>query len=301
MILAFLSACEPECGGEIILGAGSGGSVSVAWDAPQYVTAEQTDVLIDWSGLDADWLCEPMDPVEDVGTVGIWRFPLLEPEEVASGLVNDAVTQADTNGYAACHPETDTQCWLTEIVGGDGVDLSFYTADGATYMLALSGDAPLYGPRFFAFLLPTAESTVTEVTVLPECPGGPEVTVDLDGSAPVSPASSDSGSCADTGGMAWPLDWSALTSAWSVDEVVVARYALSVSELEAQFLDRDALAVERYSLVVVDQTPVDLGDATSSTGARFSGFEGDGTWLLELRQDESLLAIPLYVTVVEAG
>ncbi len=301
MILVFFAACEPECGGEIVIVAGSGSAVSVAWDAPQYVTAEKTDVLIDWSQVDADWLCEAMDPVSDVGTVGIWRFPVMEPEEVADALVNDALTQMDTNGFVACEPGTDTQCWLSELAAGGYGDLSFYADAVATFMLTLSGGAVFDPLRFVAFLIPSAESTVTEVTLLPECPGGPEVTVDLDASAPVTPTPAESGACADTGGMAWPLDWSTLSNPSLVDEVVVARYTLAVSELEAQFLDRDALAVERYTLVVADQTPVDLAEATSSSGVHFSGFEGDGTWLLELRQNESLLAIPLYVAVVAGG
>lgn len=76
--------------------------------------------------------------------------------------------------------------------------------------------------------------------------------------------------------------------------------SLSLEELEAAFADRDTLAAETYTLGVLDQTNADLAEATSNASATFEGFSGDGVWLLELREDNTLLPVPIFFAVVNA-
>jgi hypothetical protein len=87
----------------------------------------------------------------------------------------------------------------------------------------------------------------------------------------------------------------------SIDLVVVARYSMPVSDLEARFSERDTIAAEWYSLPTEGRDSADLAYAVASTGlGSFAGFSGEGVWLLELRQGSSFLNLPVFVTVVES-
>jgi hypothetical protein len=122
-------------------------------------------------------------------------------------------------------------------------------------------------------------------------------------------AISDSGGCGEPIRGTWPIDWSGLTTsalgtpldADDVRLVVVARYELTVTELEEGFRSREDVAAERYEVAVEDACGADLGDAVSETGVAFSGFSGEGVWLLELDGYGSLSGVPDWMMLVEEG
>jgi hypothetical protein len=274
--------------------------VSAALDIPVYETAERVDVEIDWSLLDMDLLCEPLDPVEDVDDVTLLGFGALSQEEVSDKLVSSTMSQVDLSLYVLCQPGNETSCWLSEMamLGSVADPAEFYLEDEGSFLLGLYDEG---GGRSFAYLQPSATSEVTEVLLEPTCPMF-TMQVDLDGGGTAGPSAGDSGEdCVESSSPSWPVDWSALVDASSADLLWVARYELSTALLEASFAVRDSLAAEAYSMDVGDETRADLADATSGSGASFSGFTGDGIWLLELRDEDSWLPIPLYVTVVAGG
>ncbi|GDX80446.1 hypothetical protein LBMAG42_22570 [Deltaproteobacteria bacterium] len=279
---------------------------------PSYVTAERVDVLIDWSALTSDFDCQPLDPVDDIGAVVLTRFPHLSESEVASSLVNNTMLQSDTNGFVWCSPREVTQCWLSEFgFGGSGYSMiDAYSEDGGVYLLMFLEDGEEFSSvRFFAFLSPQSDSTVTVAAIVADCPQA-MLTASLDLSTPVEISAAgageaipralpldDSATCDTDTGPSWPVDWEDLGV--NASELVVSRYTLPIAELEARFGERDALAAERYALAV-SETNADLADAVSTAGSRFAGFTGEGLWLVELRGSSWFEgAAPLVVTVVE--
>lgn len=323
LLLLACVGCERVCVPEVALGGpgGGGGLITAALNIPTYPTAERQDVRIDWSGLTSDMDCAPLDPVGDIDVVALIRFPSMGHEDVARALAVGTVNQSDTNGYVSCEPGLETACILSEFrFGGVGYDMvSTYEQAAGSFLLGFStGTEPaIGGNRSLAFLAPTPGSEVLEVMVEPACPMA-EVSVDLGGGEPLllsaegtatDPVAADSGVCVESTGASWPISWSELTTSAagssvtpaSIDLVVVARYAMPVSDLEARFSERDTIAAEWYSLPTEGRDSADLAYAVASTGlGSFSGFSGEGVWLLELRQGSSFLNLPVFVTVVES-
>lgn len=311
--MTLCNGCAPEqCVGFRAVALAEHAVVVGTLTIPSYVTAERVDVLIDWSALTSDLDCQPLDPADEIGAVGLTRFPHLSEPEVASSLVNNTMLQSDTNGFAWCLPGEATQCWLSEFgFGASSYNMiDAYSQDGGVYLVTfLEGDEPFSSLRFFAFLSPQFDSTVTVAAIVPGCPQA-TLTASLDVSAPVQISATgagetvpralpidDSATCDGESGPSWLVDWEHLAVYGS--ELVLSRYTLSISEIEARFGERDALAAERYTLAT-SGTSADLADATSLAGTRFAGFTGEGLWLLELRRSTWFDgSSPLVVTVIE--
>lgn len=112
---------------------------------PSFQTAEHVDVHMDFSALTVDMLCHDMDPVADVDNLGLTRFPRLTQAEVATGLTNNSLLQADTNGYLSCEPGDATSCELSDFnFGGTFYDaIPTYDEAGGVYLLvAATGSTP---------------------------------------------------------------------------------------------------------------------------------------------------------------
>ncbi len=281
-------------------------------ELPSYVTAERVDILVDWAALSSDLDCLPLDPVRDIDLVALTRFPRLSEGEVASALADNTLLQSDTNGYLSCSPGETTRCWLSEFgFGGAGYDVvDTYAEEAGTWLLTFHDGADVSYPlRYFAFLSPRADSSVTLAAVVPSCPQF-TFTAQLDLSDPARISAAGGGvpttralpleeaaTCSGEAEPSWPVDWGGLGD--RPDELVLARYTMPVPELEAAFSDRDALAAERYSLAV-EGTRADLAEAASALGVPFAGFSGEGLWLLELRESGWFVpSYPLSVTVIE--
>lgn len=184
-----------------------------------------------------------------------------------------------------------------------------YAEAAGSWLLSFHQGAEVSGAlRFLAFLSPRADSSVTLAAVVPACPQF-TLTAQLDLSDPARLSASGGGvpatralplaemeTCTGEADPAWWVDWSGIGD--RPDELVLARYTLPISELEASFADRDDLAAERYSLAV-EGTRADLADAASAIGVPFVGFSGEGLWLLELRASGWFGGSPLSVTVIE--
>ena len=306
-----LVGCSAECHAPLVLGGGGGASATVSVAPLVVETAEEVDVVFDWSAASTDIDCAAFDPYADVDLVGFMRFPLLSGEAVLDGWERSTLRQADTNGFLACAPEPGTARCSTANAWFNGTSYTLvdtWDENGGVFLVTVGTGQVFEHTRLYVVAVPTVGSDVQEVFLDDGC-GNVEAEVDLEASSVAAPVD---GACepGDTGGVGavWPLDWSQVRTDLlggplepdGIDEVVVSRYEMTVSELEASFRDRDALAVERYVLVVDGQSSCDLADAFDGLAA-FDGFDGGGTWTVELRDDGDAWDIPSYLAVVATG
>ena len=266
---------------------------------PNYTTAEKEDIKLDFGALTEDMLCHTMDPVADVDSLGLTRFPRLTQAQIATGLTNNSLLQANTSGYVSCEPGDRTYCMLSEFTfGGTAYDVvGSYEAAGGAYLLSIStGFDPGQGALFLLFLDPQPTSTVTEIEILPTC-DIVDYVVDMESLTPaVIP-----NDCL-------TIDWSGLTVSGNgepllpgkLDEVLIAHFGtLTAGEIDDQFTDIEILADETYTLELTGGTTADLSGAVSADGAAFGGFTADGTWLLGLRCTANCTnPAPMFMTVV---
>jgi hypothetical protein len=104
------------------------------------------------------------------------------------------------------------------------------------------------------------------------------------------------------------IDWIGLTtdgqgnpfSVSNIDHLMLARYELSVEEMEAQFLDLEIIPDEMYTANIGGIGEFELSQALDESGNAFSGFEGEGLWLLGLFCTTCANPAPLYLAVIEA-
>lgn len=267
---------------------------------PSYTTAEYADVDIRFGGLDQDMLCHGMDPVADVDSLGLTRFPSLGWADIAVGLTNNSLLQSDTNGYVSCEPGAGTSCRLSDFTfGGTPYDVvSVYGQAGGSFLLVVStGFEPGQGALYLAFLDPQPSSSVTEVELAPTCD---VVDYDVD-MVSLQKAKVPEGCTS--------IEWSGLTVSGNgeplipgkLDEVLIGHYAtLTPDDLDDQFTDVEILADETYTLELTGGTSADLAGAVSPDGAPFTGFTADGTWILGLRCTANCTnPAPMFMTVVE--
>jgi hypothetical protein len=80
----------------------------------------------------------------------------------------------------------------------------------------------------------------------------------------------------------------------NIDRLMLARYTLSLEDLEARFLELEDLAEEMY---IVDVAGLGSYDLMELEG--FAGFEGEGTWLLAMRCSTCVNPSPQFVGLFE--
>lgn len=268
-------------------------------EIPSYVTAELQDIVLDYSALTKDMLCHDLDPVATVDSLGLTRFPRMSGADVSTGLTNNSLLQSDTNGYVSCEPGDATSCPLSDFsFGGTAYDVvSIYEEAGGTFLLNLAtGFEPGQGAVFVLQLLPTPGSDVTTVNFADNCDiVQMEFELDALEKLPMTAAGP------------WTIDWSTVSITGNgepvqpseLDQVMVAHYTQTTTELEAQFLDLEIIAEQFYTLQLDGGTDADLAGLVSAEGTGFGGFTTDGTWLLALRCLQCTNPAPIFLTVVE--
>ena len=266
---------------------------------PSLVTASGQDVEICWDQIQSDIQCHDIDPILDLDNVGLARFPHKTQEDVEAGLSANSLLQADIDGYVEWNTDHATSCIQLSTLSffGTYIDVpNAYVADGGTYMLMLTeGVEPGVGARIITFLEPSLESDVTHVDVPDSC-GILDFTATLEDLTPLPvPA-----------GGPWIVDWSTLTQDGigatllleNIDRLMIAFYqGKTPAELQGQFLDLEIITDATYELELEGGTTADLTDAVGASG-NFSGFTGDGTWLLALFCGRCYNPAPVFLTVV---
>jgi hypothetical protein len=266
---------------------------------PSFTTHEGADVEVCWDQVVHDMQCHDFAPTADVRNVGLMRAGSLTQAEVEEALAADALQQASITGYVQYTPQNGETCASLSEFSLFGTDFSVaaeYTAAGGTYMVILSdSDIPGQGARSLAFLSPDAGDRTANVSLGDGC-GIVSVDAQLTAVEPIRLPSAP-------GTVSWPAltrDGQGLPlDASRVDSVMIAFYeGRTPADLEATLLDLEIDATRMYFLTLLGGTEADLALATGDDGA-FTGFSGDGTWLLALRCGSCYNPAPLFLGVVE--
>ena len=306
-LLLGLAACgdkgetdAPACGEIALTDAGNYSFTGIV-DPPGFTTAESVDLEICWPDVTEDIQCHEVDPVEDIDNIGLIRFTHLSQTEVAQGLSDNDIRQADISGYVDHHTEGGETCTTLSQMSFLGTPLAVeeeYNDAGGTYLLLLTTGTSLgTGARMLAFLDPSPGSEVQQVHLEAGC-GILDFEVDL---ASLSPTSL----CAEG---PWTLDWGGLTvdghgqplESGLVDQATLGFYeGMELGALEAGFLDLESLATRSWSAPMGGETSLDLATLADAEGQPFPGFSGDGRWLFALRCSTCPNPAPLYLTLLE--
>ncbi|MFN7142365.1 MAG: hypothetical protein ACK4YP_01200 [Myxococcota bacterium] len=311
MILLVLAACTgpgddsgkaPFDGAFVFTDANNYGYTS-AIDVSSQEVQLRTDVTVDWSGLTTDLLGHAMDPAVDVDIVWIVQFPNLTEEEVADAIVAETLLQEDVGPYIQFRNEAGaTSATLSEFVFPPATPIvpeeDFTDGSGTWLVRATTG---LVENRMLGFMRPTDTTTNTTFALASDT-----ATLAFDADLQSLEAFSF-----DDEPATYTADWSALETHANgnevdlglLDQLMIARYdGMTLSDIEADFIDVELIASEIYTADVYGLTAADLSVAVSATtGEAFAGFGADSLWLVALRCTACTNPAPPFLTVVQVG
>ena len=270
-------------------------------DIPVIATAAEADLDICWDAVTDDIRCHALDPGPDINQISLIRFPAMSELDLEDKLARDSLLQSEQNGIVELLPDDDQYCAkLSELTffGTETDIISEYRDSDELFLLTpASGTQAGQGTRLMILLTPDDEEENTTVNAADGC-GVVDFSADLSALTSMSlPAS---------GGV---VEWSGLTKTGlgndmvlgNVDGVMLAFYeGQSAADLEPQFLDLELIATSLYTVEISAGSGADLATATNTDGQTFTGFAGDGTWLLALTCSTCANPAPLFMTVVEA-
>ena len=258
--------------------------------AESVVVPSAEDSLVDWSGLTKDILSQDVQPTSDIDELNIVRFADLTQEEVIDGINNETLKQSDLTGFVAFEPDGGTSAMLSEFsISGTFVDVAAEIQEGmGTYLISASSPDEYLSFVFFEPTTGAAPATIgltDQSAVL-------EFDLDLDAGTRLL---GDSGEQI-------VVTWSQLTTNGAgnaivlsnIDRLMLARYTLSFEELEERFLELEDIADELYTADVAGLGSYDLMELEG-----FTGFGGDGTWLLAMRCSTCVNPSPQFVGLFE--
>lgn len=265
------------CGDPCALSDDQNFSYSSSMEAEVIDARAGADITIDWLLLTDDILGHTVDPTTDIDQVMLVNFPRLEPEEVLDGLANDSLDQAEVGGYFTNEPES-ASCQLAQfgLLGAIPHVEEYFLEDSGTWLFALKTDG-VTGVRSLVFGNPVTDHDNVLISIGNDT-AKLNFEVDLTSANAVGiPA-----------GTTPVLDWSGLSvdgvgsaiELEKIDLLQVARYDLSLSEMEDGFFDLPTLAAETWSLDVEGVTSASLADLAGDTP--FVGIDDSGTWELAL-------------------
>lgn len=257
------------------------------------------DLTMDWSGLTADLLGHELDPTTDIDTMRVVRFYDQLPQDILDAISANDLAQSDISGNVDYTPVGgETSAMLTAFnFNGTGIDPTTEVCSSlnATFMFtALTG---LYEYRMLMFFEPVDGEANTTVELTADS-AGLEFDADL----------SRGGVIEVPKGRDYTVSWLDLTldgqgnsfSLSNIDRLMLARYSLTVEEMEQQFLDLQLLPDEMYTADIGGVGEYQLALATDQDGNAFDGFGGDGLWLMGLFCSTCANPAPLYLAVMEA-
>ena len=270
------------------------------------------ELTFDWSRVTNDLLRHPIDLLSEIDfvDVAVWN---MTPDELATDIRGGWLQAEDISGIMWFDPgHSRTEASLFEFGAPDPIapdeilpyfDVERFPPDETTYTVMLrTGDQPGWGYRMIqAFTLdPASTATTVELT---NDSTAIEISVDL---------SSHQRTAIPAGRADVTIDWSDLdenaigldASPELITEVVVARYDESTAELEEQFFDLELIAEDlwRAEVEAMREMPesmsIELSSLTNAAGERFTGIDGNGTWLVALLCGECQNPAPWYLSVL---
>lgn len=275
---------------------------------PVVTVAPDSDLTFEWNALEHDIRGRELDPEGDVDTLMLtqWR---LTPEDFTAKANADLLVQNDLVAVVVIYTEqARTRANLLEMTSfgmplEPEILLGYFAAEDFppnqyTYTAAaVTGTNLGTGIRMIqAFQLdPDSSNTFVELT---DDSTGFEYTVDIQGACPI---------VVPTGATDLDLDWSTIETTASgiefvpssVTEVIVARYAMSVAELETNFLVLDTVADRTYRNTAPVGNRVEFESLVGDDGSSFPGVDSDATWVIALVCGRCSSPAPWYLSVLE--
>lgn len=264
----------------------------------------------DWGQLTTSFLDQPVDPTIDLEKIDVVKFRLT-PEEFAQKL-NSHADDINSGAIGLSYYQTagETTANLVDFT-------SFGSEVSAEVVLPLL-DPELEPPATttYAMMASTSEDIgvgVQMIQLFQLDEASTQTTVTLtDSSAALTSWSADLETLTPTlvpaANPHIVFDWSDIPTTsfgtefetTKISEVLIARYAKTLQELETEFLHVEEIAEELYRAEVPAGTSVDLATLTDEAGNTFPGIGGEGIWLVGLLCPICLNPTPWYISVVQA-
>lgn len=290
--------------GSIRLGDENNYTFSGAIDAPTLSLKPASDVGLDWSSLQDDLQCHPLDPVADIDNVALVWFRYLDEASVEAGMSNNDLNQSEMSLYLSYEPGDETSFSLSQLLAFGQTDPEiepFFVPESGSWMVLLTtGTTIAVGARMLAFLNPD-ESSESMVGAVSDGCSVLDYEVELEALNPLGVLRDGP----------WRLDWSDLTATGQgnpfittqVTELMLARYdSLTITDLEADFLDIESLASDRWTLEHQSGTSADFAEMTHvQDGSLFAGFDDESAWIVALRCASCPSPAPLALSVLVPG
>lgn len=263
----------------------------------------------DWSQLTTSFLDQPVDPATDPEKIDVVKFPLT-PEEFAQKLnSHDDSIDSGALGLSYYQMAGETTANMVDFtsfgseVSEDDVlpllDPELEPPATTTYaMMVSTSDAIGQGVQMIQLFQLDETSTETTVTLTDSSSALTTWSADLEALTPtLVPAANPH----------IVFDWSTIPTTGfgtefettQISEVLIARYAKTIQELETEFLHVEEIAEELYRANVPAGSSVDLATLTDEAGNTFPGIGGEGIWLVGLLCPKCLNPTPWYISVVQ--
>jgi hypothetical protein len=308
-----VSAACADPGASVVITDPTNYTLSDAFDLQTYTVKDDTDLVFDWSNLKTDFFGKPVDPVADIDliVVALWH---LSPAQIEDALKVDDIPLSANAGIITALPEGGSTSvdlnqftLLGQSIPTDLIPMYFdtsspdyaYPQDQYTFMMmASTGTTPGKQARGIALfhLDPGAGATTLK---LADDSTRLSYSVDLTRAAPVEvPAATP----------ALTVDWSQMTRnmlgnpyVWSqITRAAVAHFrTATLQDLQAKFLDLQALADGWWSTTSIAGSSVDLGTLADGSGAPFPGIDDTGIWMTALFCDNCNNPAPWSITVMQ--
>lgn len=267
--------------------------------------AEGADNKVDWSGLTTDIRGRPVTPSE-IDLVTLVAFNVTK-EEVLDSINTNSLNQSAIRDYRQFQNDefrTSARMSEFEILGNEFVpatDFVEHPESTWTWAFVLWDEAD------------GRQDILSDVFIVP-VPGEPNQTATVDNDTATLSFEVDLHSAPPlaslSGQSSYTFDWSQATVEASgqpfdtakADRLLIGHVAGAVSDVEASILTVLDSADELYRMEVRGETSADLTLATEKTsGAAFTGFTTDGTWLIGIECTTCTSPTPLILSVVEVS
>jgi hypothetical protein len=311
-LASLLVACgtppKDEAKGNLVLTDAHNYQSMSALSIPVIETKPEADIEICWDKVTKDIQCHDVDPMLDLKTAGLTRFPGKTPDQVQALLGQTLISTNQYDVYRELRTNGGMcgQLATMDFLGGQiNLTTDYNEAPDKTYlMMVTDSELPGIGTRSMVFVKPVSTSDNTHVDIPNGCAPGDPMSPQLTFNATLSPTSLSAAGLEDL-----VLDWSQVTTdstgadirSLIVDSVLIGFYPnLAPADVQAQVIDLEYISTEIWEAPIAEGTTVDLKTASKrGTGEPFLGFDRtDGTWIVALRCSKCQNPAPVVLTVV---
>lgn len=270
--------------------------------------APRSDLTFDWSRVNKDIIYHSVDPLADIDMVSliVWK---LTPADLAAKLNADSLQQQDFEAIATVYTNnmlSSTSLFdfteFNEPVPQDTL-LSYLDPaqiDPMTHaytVMAVTGTTPGKGTRMVESFHVDPSSTNTQVSLASDS-ASLSYEVDLTSLQSVQVPAGEANISIDWSGM----QNNALGRPFEptyVTQVMVAKYSMSLDDLQKNFLDLELIADTMYQGQVTSGASFPLSATKTDKNEPFTGIDDSGTWLLALSCGTCTNPAPWFITVLK--